>query len=97
MFTTLKNLFEHTSINVTLTLRNQLSNINMIKFESIFSYFMRITELKDKVRSSGEPIEYKELVMTKIIGIPPYWKYLIQIINGCTKFPKFDRLWVDCT
>ena len=54
MFKTLKKLFEHSSINVTLTLRNQLSNMKMIKYESIASYFMRITELRDKLKSSGD-------------------------------------------
>ena len=33
MFKTLKKLFEHGSINVTLTFRNQLSNMKMIKSE----------------------------------------------------------------
>ena len=45
MFKTLKKLFEHSSINVTLTLRNQLLNMKMMKSENIVSYFMRITEL----------------------------------------------------
>ena len=45
MFKTLKKLFEHSSINVILTLRNKLSNMKMTKFESIASYFMRIIEL----------------------------------------------------
>ena len=49
MFKTLKKLFEHSSINVTLTLRNQLSNMKMTKSENIASYFMRITELRDKL------------------------------------------------
>ena len=43
MFKTFEKLFERCSINVTLTLRNQLSNMKMIKSESIASYFMRIT------------------------------------------------------
>ena len=47
MFKTLKKLFEHSSIIVTLTLRNQLPNMKMTKFEDIASYFMRITELWD--------------------------------------------------
>ena len=46
MFKTLKKLFEHSSINVTLTLRNQLSNMKMTKSENIASYFTRITELE---------------------------------------------------
>ena len=42
MFKTLKKLFEHNSINVTLTLRNKLSNMKMTESENIASYFMRI-------------------------------------------------------
>ena len=56
MFKTLKKLFEHSSINVSLTLRNKLSNMKMIKYESIASYFMRITTLRDTLRSSGDNI-----------------------------------------
>ena len=59
MFKTLKNLFEHSSINVTLKLRNQLSNMKKTKSENIASYFMRITELRDKLKSSGDNIEEK--------------------------------------
>ena len=92
MLKTLKKLFEHNSINVTLTLRNQLSNMKMIMSESIASYFMRITELWDKQRSSGDTIEEKELVMTTLNGLPPSWESFIQ-----TKMPKFDKLWAYCT
>ena len=68
---TLKNLFEHSSINVTLTLRNQLSNMKMMKFEDIASYFMRITELRDKLKSSGDNLKEKDLVMITLNGLPP--------------------------
>ena len=61
MFKTLKKLFEHGSINVTLTLRNQLSNMKMTKSEDIASYFMRITELRDKLKSSEDNLEEKDL------------------------------------
>ena len=97
MFKTLKKLFEHSSINVTLTLRNKLSNMKMTKSENIASYFMRITELRDKLNSSGDSLEEKDLVMTTLNGIPPYWESFIQTISGRTKFPKFDKLWEECT
>ena len=71
MFKTLKNLFEHSNINVTLTLRNKLSNMKMTKSENIVSYFMRITELWDKLKSSGDNIEEKDLVMTIILKWSP--------------------------
>ena len=94
---TLKNLFEHSSINLTLTLRNQLSSMKMTKFENIASYFMRITDLRDKIKSIGDNIEEKDLVMTTLNGLPPSWESFIQTISGRTKLPKFDKLWAECT
>ena len=71
MFKTLKNIFEHSSIIVTFTLRNELSNMKMTNSEDIVSYFMRITELRDKLKSSGDNIEEKDLIMTTLNGLPP--------------------------
>ena len=70
MFKTLKKLFEHSNINVTLTLRNKLSNMKIKKSENIASYFMRIIEPRDKLKSSGDTFEEKDLVMTTLNGIP---------------------------
>ena len=97
MFKTLKKLFEHSSINMTLTLWNKLSNMKMTKSKNIASYFMRITELREKLRSSGDNLEEKELFMTTLNGLPPSWESFIQTISGRTKLPKFDKLWADCT
>ena len=97
MSNTLKKLFEHSSINVTLTLRNQLSNMKMTKSKNIASYFMRIIELRDKLKSSGDNLEEKDLVMTTLNGVPASWESFIQTISGRTKFPKFDKLWEECT
>ena len=71
MFKTLKKLFEHSSLNVTLRLRNKLSIMKMTKSENIASYFMRITELWDKLKSSGDNLEEKDLVMATLNGLPP--------------------------
>ena len=93
MFKTLKKLFEHSSINVTLTLRNKLSNMKMAKSKNIASYFMRITELQDKLKFSGDNLEEKDLIMTTLNGLPPSCESFIQTISGRTKLPKFDKLW----
>ena len=97
MFKTLKKLFEHSDINVTLTLRNNLSNMKMTKLENVASYFTRITKLRDKIKSSGDNLEEKDLVMTTLNGLPPSWESFIQNISGRTKLPKFDKLWAKCT
>ena len=69
----------------------------MTKSENIASYFMRITELRDKIKFSGDNLEEKDLVMITLNGLPPYWKYFIQTISGQTKFPRFDHLWAEYT
>ena len=51
----------------------------------------------DKLRSSGEPIDDKDLIMTTLNGLPTSWDSFIQMISGRTKLPKSDRLWADCT
>ena len=68
----------------------------MTKFENIASYFMRITEFRDKLKSSGDNLEEKDLVMTTLNGLPPSWESFIQTISGQTKLPKFDKLWAEC-
>ena len=97
MIKTLKNIFEHSRINVNITLRNQLSNMKMTKSKDIASYFMRITELRDKLKSSGDNLEENDLLMTTLNGLPPSWESFIQTISGRTKLPKFDKLWAKCT
>ena len=97
MFKILKKLFEHNSIDVTLTLRNQLLNMKMTKSEDIASYFMRTTELWHKLKFSGDNLEENDLVMTILNGLPPSWESFIQTISGRIKLPKFDNLWAECT
>ena len=69
----------------------------MTKSENIASYFMRMTEPRNKLKSSGDNLEEKDLVMTTLNVLPPYWESFIQTISGRTKLPKFDKLWAECT
>ena len=77
---------------MTLTLRNKLLNMKMTKYENVASYFMRITELRNRIKSSGDNLKENDFIMTTLNGIPPYWDSFIQTISGRTKFPKFDKL-----
>ena len=58
---------------------------------------MRITELRDKLKSSADNLEEKDLAMTTLNVLPPSWDSFIQTISGRTKFPKFDKPWAKCT
>ena len=65
----------------------------MTNSKNIASYFMRITKLWDKIKSSGDTLEGKDLVMTTLNGLPPSCNSFIQTISDRTKFPKFDKIW----
>ena len=58
---------------------------------------MRITELQDMIMTNGYHIEDKNIFMTTLNGLPPYWESFTQTISGQTKLPKFYKLWEDCT
>ena len=42
----------------------------MDKSESVFSYFTRVSHIKDQLAAIGDPVEEKELVLTMLNGFP---------------------------
>ena len=92
-----KKFFENSNINRALALRQQLSNIKMIRANSIASYLMKIFELRDQLSTIEEMVEGRELFMMTLSGLPPSWEAFIQSISGGSELPKFDQLWADCT
>jgi hypothetical protein len=58
---------------------------------------MRISQIKDQLVSIGDPVEDTELVTTTLNGFPSSWDPFVQGICARSKFPKFNKLWEDCT
>ena len=50
VFDALKNMFEGKNINWKITLRNQLKNVKIQKFETIQSYFTRVAQIKEQLK-----------------------------------------------
>ena len=69
----------------------------MARGDSIPSFFMKISDIRDQWGSMGEIISDRELVMITLNGFLAHWEPFIQSASGRSKLPKFDRLWVDCT
>lgn len=92
MFIFLENMYEINNTNIALELKQQLHHIKMNKGGSITSYFIRITELKDKLSTVGHIIDKKELTMLALNGIPTSWETFIQGISARSKLPRFHRL-----
>jgi hypothetical protein len=97
MYDALKKMFESNNTNRALTLKHQLQNLKMTKDDTIATFFMKISKIKDQLRAIGETITDKELVMITFNALPSHWKPFIQSINGRADLPQFDRLWADCT
>jgi hypothetical protein len=93
MFDSLTRLYERKNTSRKLTLRNQLKNMMMNKSDTISTYFMRISQIKDKLATIGDSVDDAELVTTTLNGFPSSWYTFVQGICARRKFPKFDKLW----
>jgi hypothetical protein len=56
MYDALKKLFERNNTNTTLALRHQLQNLKMTKLDTVSTFFMKISEIKDNLGAIGEII-----------------------------------------
>ena len=63
MFSTIKDTFEINNTSRILTLKQDLLYIKMKNGESITSYFLRISELKDQLATMDNRVDDKELSM----------------------------------
>jgi hypothetical protein len=97
MYDVLKKMFERNNTNIALTLKHQLQNLKMTKDDTITTFFMKISEIKDQLGAIGETITNRELVMITINALPSHWEPFIQNISGRADLPQFDRLWAKCT
>jgi hypothetical protein len=97
MYEALSRLYESKDISWNLTLRNQLRNMKMDNSESVTSYLMGVSQIRDQLAAIGDVISDKELVTTTLNGFPTFWIPSVQGLCARSKLPKFDKLWADCT
>jgi hypothetical protein len=97
MYEALKDMFESDNTLRDLTLKGQLQSTKMTKGDTVSTFFMKISEIKDQLGALGENISEKELVLSTLNNIPKHWEPFLQSISGREKIPTFDHLWIDCT
>jgi hypothetical protein len=93
MYEALSRLYERKDISKNLALRNQLHNMKMENSESISSYIMRVSQIRDQLASIRDVISEKEIVTTTLNGFPTFWIPFVQGMCARSKLPKFDKLW----
>ena len=77
MFDGLSNLFEGRNINRKMTLRNQLKILKVQKLETMQSYFIRVSQIKEQLEAIGDMIEEEEVVISILNGLPREWESFI--------------------
>jgi hypothetical protein len=96
MFDALVSLYQSQNINRKMILRNKLRSIVMTRSDTVTSYLMKITQIRDQLAAVGEKVEDAELVNMALNGFPASWEPFVKGICARENLPDFERLWDDC-
>jgi hypothetical protein len=72
MYDALTNLFSVKNIGQVMSLKNELRDMKMNDDDSITSYFVRISQLRDQLQAIEEIISENELVNIVLNGLPTW-------------------------
>jgi len=97
MYDKLVGMFKVNNANQVLFLKNKLKDIKMDRGESIQSYFMRITEIKNDLLSIGEVVGDRELTLIAFGGLTREWDVFNTTILNNDRILGFDELLARCT
>ena len=89
MFDALSDLFEGRSVNRKMTLRNHLKSVKAQMSETMQSYFIRISKIKERLEAIDDMVEEVEIVMTTLNGLPRDCESFIQGICSRRRITKF--------
>jgi hypothetical protein len=87
----LTNLFSIRNIGQVMSLKNELSDMKMNDDDSITSYFVRISQLRDQLQAIEEIISEKELVNIVLNGLPKTWDAFAASMNTRKEYPTFEN------
>lgn len=67
----------------------------MSSLDSIATYFMRVSQLRNELLSIGDTIDDGDLVSVTLNGFPTSWEPFLQGVCARAQLPSFDQLWTD--
>jgi hypothetical protein len=92
----LTNLFSVRNIGQVMSLKNELCDMKMNDDDSITSYFVRISQLRDQLQAIEEITSEKELVNIVLNGLPKTWDAFSASMNTRKEYLTFQELWTCC-
>jgi len=97
MYDKLVNMFRANNANQVLFLKNKMKNLKKGRDESVQSYFLKLTEIRNNLLAIGETIADREMVLTALGGISSKWHVFITTILNNNVIPDFDEVLSRCT
>jgi hypothetical protein len=79
-----------------MSLKNELCDMKMNDDDSITSYFVRISQLRDRLQAIEEIISKEELVNIVLNGLPKTWDAFAASMNTRKEYSTFEELWTCC-
>jgi hypothetical protein len=76
-----------------MSLKNELHDVKINYDDSITSYFVRISQLRDQLQAIEEIISKNELVNIVLNGLPKTWDAFSTNMNTRKEYPTFEELW----
>jgi hypothetical protein len=72
MYEALKDMFESDNTLRALTLKGQLQSTKMTKGDTVATFFMKISEIKEQLGAIGEIMSDRELVFSTLNNLPKH-------------------------
>jgi len=78
MFHVQVGLFQRTNMNRKMVLINKIRSVQMSRYDNDANYFMRITQIHDKLAAIGDKLDDVDLVSVALNGFLKYWEPFVK-------------------
>jgi hypothetical protein len=79
-----------------MSLKNELCDMKMNDDDSITSYFVRISQLRNQLQAIEEISSKKEPINIVLNGLTNTWDAFVASMNTRKEYPTLEELWTCC-
>jgi hypothetical protein len=95
MWEYLCKLYESSNENQKMALHDRLKGIRMLQDESITSFLIQYTQIRDDLGAIGEVVDPYSMVRTSLKNFTKPWAPFVCGIVFREVMPKWERMWDD--
>jgi hypothetical protein len=95
MWAFLCKLYQSSNQNQKMVLFERLRSIQMLKTESVTSYLVRFTQIRDELAVVGEIVDPDFMVRTTLNNFTKPWVPFVRGVVARELMPTWERLWDD--